>query len=36
MSKDYAQPMIEVVKIEVEMGFGQSNSQQEPSPWEDM
>ena len=32
----YVQPSIEVVMVNVEAGFELSNSQQEPSPWEDM
>ena len=32
----YTQPAVEVVMVEVEYGFQYSNSQQEPSPWEDM
>ncbi len=32
----YVQPSIEVVMVNVESGFELSNSQQEPSPWEDM
>ena len=33
--RDYAQPSLEVVCVEVEHGFELSNNQ-EPSPWEDM
>ena len=38
MSKlqEYVHPSLEVVMVEVEEGFRQSNSQQEPSPWDDM
>ena len=36
ISPCYASPFIEVVEVEVEIGFRESNSQQEPSPWEDM
>ena len=32
----YTQPSIEVVRVDVESGFGDSYSQQEPSPWDDM
>ena len=35
-TQSYAQPTIEIVGARVESGFGQSYSQQEPSPWEDM
>lgn len=36
MNKDYIQPAIDFVVVAVEVGFQQSNSQQQPSPWEDM
>ena len=36
VAHSYTQPSIEVVMINVESGFELSNSQQEPSPWEDM
>ena len=35
-TQSYERPSIEVVAARVELGFGQSYSQQEPSPWEDM
>ncbi len=35
-TQDYSQPLLEVVMVEVEVGFRQSDSQQEPSPWDDM
>ena len=34
--QSYTQPSVEVVIVEVEYGFQLSNSQQVPSPWEDM
>ena len=34
--QSYVQPLLEVVLVEVEVGFRESNSQQEPSPWDDM
>ena len=36
MNGDYVQPTIDFVVVAVEEGFQQSNSQQQPSPWEDM
>ena len=35
-TQDYSQPLLEIVMVAVEAGFKQSNSQQEPSPWDDM
>jgi hypothetical protein len=34
--QSYVQPSLEVVLVEVEVGFRESDSQQEPSPWDDM
>ena len=34
--QEYVHPSLEVVLVEVEVGFRESNSQQEPSPWDDM
>ena len=34
--QSYCQPSLEVVEAYVEAGFELSDSQQEPSPWEDM
>ena len=34
--QEYVHPSLEVVQVEVEVGFRESNSQQEPSPWDDM
>lgn len=34
--KSYLPPVIEVMEVKVESGFAVSDSQQEPSPWEDM
>jgi hypothetical protein len=36
MNKEYVHPEIVFVEVVVEIGFKQSDSQQEPSPWEDM
>ena len=36
MKNYYTQPTFEIVEVRVEEGFKQSDSQQEPSPWEDM
>ena len=34
--RDYIQPTIDFIMVEVEAGYQLSFSQQEPSPWEDM
>ena len=34
--RDYIQPTIDLIMVEVEAGFELTNSQQAPSPWEDM
>ena len=34
--QEYVHPSLEVVMVEVEVGFRESNLQQEPSPWDDM
>ena len=34
--RDYIQPTIDLIMVEVEAGYQLSFSQQEPSPWEDM
>ena len=34
--QEYVHPSLEVMMVEVEVGFRESNSQQEPSPWDDM
>lgn len=36
MNMEYIQPEIVFVEVVVEVGFKQSDLQQEPSPWEDM
>ena len=34
--RDYIQPTIDLIMVEVEAGYELSFSQQDPSPWEDM
>ena len=36
MERNYTQPTLNVVAVVAERGFELSNSQQQPSPWEDM
>ena len=32
----YQSPEVEIIEVAIEAGFALSDSQQEPSPWEDM
>lgn len=32
----YQSPEVEIIEVAIESGFASSDSQQEPSPWEDM